>query len=94
MVKITEEVKIAMIEQKNATDDFTGALTQLRDLSLENKENVKKHLDNLNSLMSFLDEIKKIIVENQDQSNQLHSLVDRFVLESKEEEKTSLKLVE
>ena len=94
MVKITEEVKVSMIEQKNATDDFSGALTGLRDLSLQNKENIKKHFDNLNSLMNFLDEIKIIIVENQNQANQLHGLVDKFVLEDKGEEKTGLKLVE
>ena len=94
MVKITEEVKISMIEQKNATDDFSGALVELRDLSLQNKENVKKHLDNLTSLMSFLDEIKKIFIENQNQANQLHGFVDKFVLENKGEEKTGLKLVE
>ncbi len=94
LVKITEEVKVSMTEQKGATDDFGDALKNLRDLSLENKNNIKKFIEDLRQLINYVNEMKKIIDENQNQANSLHNLVAKFVLENKGEEKTGLKLVE
>ncbi len=94
MVKITDEVKLSMTEQKGATDDFGEALRHLRDLFIENKDNIKSHLLNMNELIASMEEIKKIVSENQTQSVLLGKLVNKFVLEKKSDEVTGLKLVE
>ncbi len=94
MVKITDEVKVSMSEQKRATDEFNSALIELRNQSIDNKESIKKHIVNLNELILSLDEMNKIIVENLKQANLLQNVVTRFVLEDKKEEQTGLKLVE
>lgn len=95
LVKITEEVKVSMTEQKHATDEFGSALRSLRDLSLDSKENIKKHLDNLGELVAVQDEFRTIVLENQTEAEKLHKLVEKFKLsDASETEKTGLKLVE
>ncbi len=80
LVKITEEVKISMEEQKKATDDFGTSLNGLRDLSSKNQESIKTHIDNLDQLIKSLDKIKAILDDNQNNSNILHGLVEKFIL--------------
>jgi methyl-accepting chemotaxis protein len=83
LVKITEEVKLSMAEQKAATNEFGNSLRELRDMLLGNKDSIKKHIDYLNRLLHSLENMKKIIEDNQGQALKLHSLVDKFVLENK-----------
>jgi methyl-accepting chemotaxis protein len=94
LVKITEEVQISMSEQKGATDDFGGALRGLRDLSLDNKSSVGIHVETMSKMILSLEEIKSIVLENQEKAEKMHKLVEKFKLAEKEEEKTGLKLVE
>jgi methyl-accepting chemotaxis protein len=94
LVKITEEVKLAMTDQKAAIDEFGQALRDLRDLSLDNKEDIKNYLEKLSEVLPLLNRIKVNIHENQNQSLVLQELVGKFLLEDKGNEKTELKLVE
>jgi methyl-accepting chemotaxis protein len=83
LVRITEDVKNSMVEQKNATEEFNKSLRDLRDLSLQNKGNVKSHVDNLTALISSLEQMKSIIEDNQEHAGILHNLVEKFILEDK-----------
>lgn len=95
MVKITEEVKMAMVEQKNATDDFSGALRGLRDLSLQYKDNITTHVDDLTEMVTILDILRKFIQENRKVAVTLAELLGRFKLDKTTvTENTGLKLVE
>lgn len=95
LVRITEEVKLSMIEQKNATDDFSQALVSLRDLTISNSGNIKEHFSTMGIMIEALEKIKGIILSNQEKINDLKVFVDRFILDkSAPEEPTSLKLVE
>jgi hypothetical protein len=76
-----------MEEQKAATEDFSSALNELRELSIRNKENVKVYIENLSRLMLSLDRIRTIVDTNQNNSNILYGLVEKFVLVDMNERK-------
>jgi methyl-accepting chemotaxis protein len=95
MVKITEEVKIAMGEQKQATDEFNVTLHDLKNTVLQSKENVKSHLENMNALISAQNEVREIIHANAVLADKLHALVGNFKLGVQHNNKFSnMKLVE
>jgi methyl-accepting chemotaxis protein len=94
MVKITEEVRLSILEQKKSMDEFTISIRGLRDLSLENKESIQVHLENLNSIIKTQDDIKRMTEENQKHAHHLNEIVSRFVLDEKKDERTEIKLVE
>ncbi len=99
LVKITEEVKLSMIEQKDATYDFSGALNDLRNMSIDNKESTKKHIEAMNHLIKTIEQIKGNILDNADKTRALKQYLEKYVLQEKtsdkrNEEKTGLKLVE
>jgi methyl-accepting chemotaxis protein len=99
LVKITEEVKLSMTEQKDATYDFSGALNELRNMSIDNKDSTKKHIEALNHLIKAIEQIKGNILENANITNTLKQYLEKYVLQENtankgNEEKTGLKLVE
>ncbi|URA09927.1 methyl-accepting chemotaxis protein [Thermospira aquatica] len=83
IVKITEEVKIAITEQNTATQDFGDAVRGLRDLSLENKKIIQDHLNDLNTLLNGIEEIQKILNEVVSHTNSLDHLLGSFILKEK-----------
>lgn len=94
LVKITEEVKLAMTEQRNATEDFSAALVNLRDQAIENQSSVQNHIVNMNELMPALETVRVKISENQREAEELHGLVEKFKLARESEGATGLKLVD
>jgi len=98
LVKITEEVKLAMSEQKDATYDFSGALKELRKLSLDNKESTDKHISSLETLLKTIGQINNNIHENTTKAQTLTKYAEKYILPGSEKgkgiEKTGLKLVE
>jgi len=50
-VKITEEVKVSMSEQKGATDDFGEALRGMRTFHSTTRS-VRSHIENLGELIT------------------------------------------
>ena len=99
LVKITEEVKLSMVEQKDATYEFSGALKELRNLSIDNKESTDKHVALLDTLLKTIEQINDIIHDNTTKAGTLKQYAEKYVLNNNKEkaagnEKTGLKLVE
>ena len=94
-MKITEEVKLSMVEQKDATYDFSAALKNLRNLSLENKESTKKHVASLDTLLKTIDQINENIRDNTAKALALKQYAGKYINSEKaNDEKTGLRLVE
>lgn len=96
MVLVTEEVQVAMNEQRTGTHEFAEIMRNLRDISLETKDSIQNHITKLNQLITAVEEIKEISDQNNGMSGELMQLIDHFVLDETEDEadSTSLKLVE
>jgi len=99
LVKITEEVKLSMVEQKDATYEFSGALKELRNLSIDNKGSTDKHVSLLDTLLKTIEQINDIIHDNTIKAGTLKQYAEKYVVNETKgkaagNEKTGLKLVE
>lgn len=97
LVKITEEVKMSIIEQKNATANFNDVTHEIRDMAVLNQDVIRDHLEKLNRLIQTQEALGKILSRNQELSNTLNMIVASFTLDKqadKTTETTALKLVE
>ncbi len=94
LVQISEEVKFSIQEQNKATDEFAAALKEICDLTFKNKDDVKMHINNLESLIKAVEEIKNNISVNQELAKNLKSLMDKFNTGETESERSEMRLVE
>lgn len=95
IVSVTEEVKIAMFEQKTGVDEFSVTMNSLKDLFLESKASIDSHLDSLGKLIGFIEQTDGIVRENSRVFDELEGLLANFDIRTDEvPEETSIKLVE
>ena len=100
MVQYTEEIKLAIIDQKTGTDQFAQTIQNLLNISLDTKDGITHHIENLNLIIENLTNIKNISKINSSLSDELKSLLDHFILDENDIEDTpddhitALKLVE
>lgn len=101
LVTITEEVDIAMKEQKTGVDEFAITMRNLRTLFLETKDSIDGHLGSLENLINLIETMEQTVNTNKDSYENIHRLLDKFELDKMSqdaskiaEEETSMKLVE
>jgi methyl-accepting chemotaxis protein len=95
IVSVTEEVKIAMLEQKTGVDEFSITMNSLKDLFLESKASIDTHLESLSKLIGFIEQTDGIVRENSRVFEELDTLLANFDIKQNDvSEETSIKLVE
>jgi methyl-accepting chemotaxis protein len=97
LVNITEEVQIAMEEQKAGVNEFSVTMNSLRELFMQTKDSIHSHLSSLGNLIDCIERMQTTVKENHSSFTELNLLLEQFKLEDKSEaesEETSMQLVE
>lgn len=97
LVGITEEVKIAMQEQKTGVDEFSITMGNLKELFIDTKDTINDHLNSLSNLINIIEKTGKTVNSNNQIFSELKGVLDNFKLKDTagdESEVTAIKLVD
>ncbi len=95
LVQLTEEIRLAMSEQKYGVDEFGVTMNNLKDLFVESRDEINQHLAGVDHLVQLVSQTETVIQQNQLQMMEMSALLHQFKLaQGTKSSETGLKLVE